>query len=300
MPVETVLVCVRPAEPTAEVDSLSGAVSHRSGSPALTDADAAALEYGLRLADVWSAQVHVIGIGGPESEEALRIAAALGAGTLRVDAPEAADLMADDRALARVIASAAGPLPSVRLVLCGDGSADGGTGVLPAFLAHELGAAQALGLTHLEVREGDGALVGERRLDGGRRELLRVPPGAVCSVEAAGVRLRRAALPAVLRAARAPVESIVPTDGQASPVGPVSAGPPRPARPRTRVVAPPDGTAPRDRLRALTGVQAPHHAPELIGPVDAVKAADALLDFLQERGYLNASAPADTPRDTSR
>ncbi|MFG3022371.1 mycofactocin-associated electron transfer flavoprotein beta subunit [Streptomyces sp. NPDC048254] len=300
MPVETVLVCVRPAEPASDVDPLSGAVSHRAGNPVLTDADAAALEYGLRLADAWSARVHVIGIGGPEIEEALRIAAALGAATVRVEAPEAADPTADDHARAQAIASAARPLSSVRLVLCGDGSADGGTGALPAFLAHELGAAQALGLTRLELREADGALVGERRLDGGRREVLRVPPGAVCSVEAAGVRLRRAALPAVLRAARAPVESIASADGRTSSTGTVTAGPPRPARPRTRVVAPPDGTAPRDRLRALTGVQAPHHAPESIGPVDAVKAADALLDFLRERGYLDASALADTPRDTPR
>ena len=47
-------------------------------------------------------------------------------------------------------------------------------------------------------RTGDRVLRVHRRLDGGRREVLRVRGPAVVSVEAAGVRLRRAALPATL------------------------------------------------------------------------------------------------------
>ena len=92
--------------------------------------------------------------------------------------------------------------PSV--VLCGDRSADRGTGALPAFLAHELDAAQALGLVSL-IPDPDStgqapAVLAERRLDGGWRERLRVPLPAVCSVEGAGVRLRRASLTGALAA----------------------------------------------------------------------------------------------------
>ncbi len=91
------------------------------------------------------------------------------------------------------------------MVVCGDRSVDRGTGALPAFVAHELGAAQALGLVALEVtaatgRPADLALSADRRLDGGWRERLRVPLPAVCSVEAAGVRLRRASLAGALAA----------------------------------------------------------------------------------------------------
>src|SRR5208282_5945389 len=64
-------------------------------------------------------------------------------------------------------------------------------------LAASLGAAQALGCVRMEPVDG-GALRVHRRLDGGRREVLMVRPPAVVSVEAAGVRLRRAGLPATL------------------------------------------------------------------------------------------------------
>ena len=48
-------------------------------------------------------------------------------------------------------------------------------------------------------------LVAERRLDAGWRERLRVPLPAVCSVEGAGVRLRRAPLEGALAASDLPV-----------------------------------------------------------------------------------------------
>src|SRR5450759_2697393 len=83
------------------------------------------------------------------------------------------------------------------LVLCGDRSADRGTGSFPAFLAAALNAAQVLGVVRMESDD-DGMVRVHRRLDGGRREVLRVPRPAVVSVEAAGVRLRRAGLPATL------------------------------------------------------------------------------------------------------
>ena len=87
------------------------------------------------------------------------------------------------------------------LVLCGDLAADRATGSFPAFLAASLGAEQALGCVRLEPVD-DRTLRVHRRLDGGRREVLMVRPPAVVSVEAAGVRLRRAGLPATLARAK--------------------------------------------------------------------------------------------------
>ena len=52
-----------------------------------------------------------------------------------------------------------------------------------------------------------------RRLDGGRREVLAVPPPAVLSVEGAVARLRRASLPAELESRRAVIEVVPGPDG---------------------------------------------------------------------------------------
>nr|MDT0663675.1 hypothetical protein [Micromonospora sp. DSM 115978] len=112
------------------------------------------------------------------------------------------------------------------------------------------------------------------------------------------VRLRRAALPALLAANRTSIPVIAPvpasgatTAGSATPAGgasPVAVGAARPFRPRPRVVAPPSGE-PRDRLMALTGALVAHDPPTLIGPVDASEAADALLAYLRRNGYLRPS-----------
>jgi electron transfer flavoprotein beta subunit len=202
------------------------------------------------------------------------------------------DLGADERALARTVARVLLEDGPPALVICGDRSADRGTGAFPAFLAHELGAAQALGLVELRA-EGDGVLV-ERRLDGGRRERLRVPQPAVCSVEGAGVRLRRASLPATLAAGRSAVPMISHRGNTDVHRVPMAAGQVVPYRPRTRVIPPPDSAAPRQRLLSLTGALVAHDPPTIIGPVDAPEAADALLAFLDRHGYLgDGNGPAE-------
>lgn len=230
-----------------------------------------------------------------------------------VEEPYVTELAADERGLAGALAEAIRRWAGAdrpALVLCGDRSAERGTGALPAFLAHELGAAQALGLVGLEAA--DGHLVAERRLDGGRRERLRVPLPAVCSVEAAGLRLRRAGLPGLLGATSAAVPLSGSGDASggpsfsppvSSPVGHsagVEVGRARPYRPPTRIVPPPAGDVPRDRLLQLTGALVSHEPPMVVGPVGAAEAADALLEFLHRTGYLpqdvsDLSAPtADT------
>ena len=202
-------VCLRITDLRPEVDPLTGVVTRDRLGVALAAADGAALEHALRLADAWSGRVVAVAAGPPSIEPVLREVAALGVAVVRL--PEAgeddahryvAELAGDERDLARRLVAALAPFGRPDLVLCGDRSADRGTGVLPAYLAHELGAAQALGLVALAAAEGDGArsLVVERRLDGGWRERLAVPLPAVCSVEGAGVRLRRASLAGALDA----------------------------------------------------------------------------------------------------
>jgi electron transfer flavoprotein beta subunit len=276
-----VVALLRCTDLRAEVDPLSGSIARDPRASALSAADAAALEHALRIAEARGGRVLAMTAGGPETEGPLREALSVGAAVRRVPlhASYLEELAADERSLAvALVAALQGERPD--LVLCGDRSADRGTGALPAFLAHELGCVQAPGLVSLEL---DGAeLLAERRLDFGRRERMRVPLPAVCSIEGAGVRLRRASLPASLRAAAA----TVPVVDAALPPSRVRIIQSRPSRPRPRHLPAPTGTS-RERLLALTGALLAHEPPTVVGPVDAPEAADALLDFLVRHGYLS-------------
>ncbi|HEX7442999.1 MAG TPA: hypothetical protein VF320_03870, partial [Acidimicrobiales bacterium] len=186
-----------------EVDPLSGAVHDDAHSFGCSPADQAALEWALRLAGSWSQNAGgppevVVVTAGPAAAEAL-LRDALAAGADRAVRVELiTDAPSDEVALALgdVLADAA-------LVCCGDYSVDRGSGSVPAYLAARLGAAQALGLVHVEP--GAEALRVIRRLDHGRREVLSLATGAgappaVLSVEGSSADLRRASLAAVLAA----------------------------------------------------------------------------------------------------
>ena len=236
--------------------------------------------------------------GLPAAETVLREALAVGAGALRVEWPGGghrsdrpgshrgdrpgdgylADLAGDEQALAAALAGAV-CRQRPALVLCGDRSGDRGTGALPAFLAHDLAAAQALGLVSLEV-DGD-QLLAQRRLPGGWRERLRVPSPAVCSVEAAGVRLRRAPLPAVLAAQRA----VIPVVTAGAAPRPMRVGSPRPYTPRTHAVPDVPAGSARERLLALSAVLTQREPPVVVSPASASAAGDALLGYLHRAGY---------------
>jgi electron transfer flavoprotein beta subunit len=355
-----VVVCLRHAAARPDVDLLTGAVRPPVHGAGPAPAELAALELGLRFAAVWHGEVLAVTAGPSAAEATLRDALAAGAAeVLRVAWPEADyldGLAADEQALAAALAGALRPRRPA-LVLCGDRSADRGTGALPAFLAHELGAAQALGLVSLAlpgdvsgspaanpgvgqrdpvtgdpsaaaagpevtqrdpeaddesaVTAGQGAagpatsggraaggsglaqedpeagrlgLVGERRLPGGWRERLWIGLPAVCSVEAAGISLRRAPLDAMLASRRAGIPVVRPAAATAGSRDRLIAGPPRPYRPRTREVpAAPAGPA-RERLAELSGVLVQRDPPTLLGPATPEEAAAALLDFLRKTG----------------
>jgi electron transfer flavoprotein beta subunit len=358
-------VCLRVTDLRPGVDPLTGAVSRSTHGVGLSAADEAALERALTIAEAWSGQVLAVTAGQGIADEALRTAAALGVRVLRVAWPPVQshptgdghplglgggpgsgpgggqhgarapfgppadyldDLAGDTSALAAALVAAIRTVGEPALVLCGDRSADRGTGALPAQIAHLLGAAQALGLVDLRIdpaaapgpaaaaggdagrgaRPAAGAvsgLLGERRLDGGRRERLRIPRPAVCSAEAAGLRLRRASLPAALAANRAPVPVVetagAAAGGRGSAGGGVTVTAARAFRPRTRVVQQPTGTTPRERLLALTGALVAHEPPTIVGPTDAATAADTLIAYLTRAGYLTPEHGGPQATDTS-
>jgi electron transfer flavoprotein beta subunit len=273
-----------------EVDPLTGEVSASRRDRGPSRSDLAALEHALRLADRWDARVVAATVGPAEADAMLRDALAAGAvQALRVEpaswtaGPRPAGMIGGGQESAAALAAALREYYGVPdLVLCGDRSDDRGTGSFPAFLAAALGAAQALGCVRLEPAD-DRALRVHRRLDGGRREVLLARRPAVVSVEAAGVRLRRAGLPATLASANAAITvARAPAATAAQRIRILGA---HPYRPRPRELAGPSGSALRRTLE-LTGALVERTPPTVVGPLSPAQAADELLGYLRRHGYL--------------
>jgi electron transfer flavoprotein beta subunit len=271
-----VAVALKCVDLRPEVEPLAGTVRHDGRSSGYSPADAAALEWALRLGEAWQLPVTAITAGPPEAEVVLRDAAAFGVARLvRVSA----EADAPSEAIAPALGSRLG---DAVVVCCGDYSADRGSGSVPAFLAGQLDAAQALGLTDLAPGE-RGDLVAQRRLDGGRRERLRVSAPAVISVEPGAARLRRAPLSGLMAARRATIETAATDAANHRRVHVLRTAP---YRPRPKTLPPPPGPAPRDRLLALTGALSERTPPRVVraAPGDA---ADELLRYLKDQGYLS-------------
>lgn len=289
-----VAVCVSPTDLRPEVDPLTGSVAIDPRRADLPAADAAAVEYGLRMAEEWDGWVLVVCHGSAAADGVLRDVMAIGAEVIRTDTrpcefdgragpqPVApSDLAGGGAAVAGALAEVIRSQGRPAIVVCGDRSGGTGVGAVPAFLAAELGVGQALGLVSVTI-EGPGHLTVERRLDGGWREQIRISGPAVLSVEGAGVRLRRADLGAALAAAQTPVQVV-----SGSPAGSrqvLTASSAQPYRPRPRAVPPPEGDA-HERLLALTGALSTREPPRVVGPLPAAEAADELLGYLTRRGY---------------
>jgi electron transfer flavoprotein beta subunit len=267
-------VCLKWVDRRAEVDPLTGIVHTDARSSGASDADQAALELGLQLAEAWGAGLTAVTAAGAVAEPMLRDALAAGASrAVRVD-------VTGEATSAEVAAGLAPVLTGADVVLCGAWSHDRGSGSVPAYLSAHRGAAQALGLVAL-IPTAPGRLEVERRLDGGRRERLALVAPAVVSVEAGVARLRRASLEGVRTAPQRPIEVVGAPPRPHPPVGPRVG----PYRPRPQVLAGPAGTDARQRVLALTGVTIERSAARVVsaGPAEG---ADAIVDQLRAWGYL--------------
>lgn len=280
----TIAVALKWVPLRVEVDPLTGAVDADARFAGCSAADQAALEWALRLADGTGGEVVVVTAGPAEADALLRDALAAGASrAVRVDTP---------RAIAsEVVASAlVESVGAVDLLCAGDHSLDRGSGSVPVFVAAELGCAQALGLVAAELDPdapaGQGAAVtvrATRRLDHGRREVLRVSSPAVLSFEGGTAELRRAPLAAVLAARSAAIE-VLPWGGQ--PESRVRVTRRAPYRPRPRALPPPDADlSPRERILSLTGALSDRTPPQTV-VADTDEAATLVLEQLRNWGYL--------------
>ena len=293
-PVQLV-VCVKWTDLRPVVDPLQGSTVPQTHGEGFSDADRAALEVALRLGERWAAPTTLVALGPADADDALRNLAASGVERV-VRIASRVDLPSD-----RVATQLAGTIARVVdgddvVVVCGDASADRGSGSVPAFLAHELGAAQALGLIQAVAEgaaEGAQGVSALRRLDGGRRERLSITAPAVLSVEGGAGELRRASLAASLAARDLEIE-VVPPAGSKEPETVLLS----PWRPRARVLPPPTGEHALQRIVALTGALVDRTPPRAV-VLEPAAAADEILDQLRSWGYLGDDATGAAPdRDT--
>lgn len=287
--VAPVVACVQWVDLRPEIDLLHATVSTDPRRHGFSDADRAAFETALRLGEAWGTPVWLIGAAPSGADAALIELGASGADRIiRVDG------VADDASAARVAAALAGQCGDAVGVVCGDYGLAGGSGAVPAMLAHELGAAQALGLVEVEVEvesvEGEStAQIGSkrvravRRLDGGRRERVEVRAPFVISTEGAVATLRRGSLRRLAASSGVVVEVV------SAGVAPIERLPVVASttvwRPRPRALPAPVADDPHQRILALTGVLVDRTPPRRI-ELPPAEAADAIIEQLRAWGYL--------------
>lgn len=268
-----VAVCMKWVPGRPEMNALSGEVkSPEARFGGVSAADQAALEVALQLASQRSLNVTAITVGDTRCEPALHNALASGAQqAIRIDAA----LPLSSAETARVLALALG---DASFVLCGDYSFDRGSGSVPAYLAAELKVSQALGVVSLTPQVHDILLT--RRLDGGRREHLRVSDRAVISVEGSVAQLRRASLAKTLAARNIRIQ-VISSSVTAQRVISTT----KPFRPRPRTIAQPQGATALERLHSITNVASASARGEQI-ELTATKSAMYILETLARWGYI--------------
>lgn len=238
----------------------------------MSPADEAALELALRMGERTGSGVAAVCVGPKGAERVLRDALACGATTaIRIAAPAAPGS-------AVVAANVAALATNAAWVFCGDYSLDNGGGCVPAFIAAELRAQQALGL--IEVSFAADHVECTRRLDGGRRETIKAQAPAVLSVEGATAQLRRGGL-AALRSAATTAIKVVAMTGEVA-IGDRAISP---YRPRARALAGPVGERVLDRVRSLTASTSSAARPE-VETLDPTDAAARIVGALRDWGYL--------------
>lgn len=267
-----IVVCVKWVDLHPDIDPLTGAVTVDDRRRGFSAADQAAVEVALRLGEERATPVTLVCAAPEGADTALRDLAAAGVSAIvRIDLDDA-----DPSTVGAAIASTIGA--DVDLVITGDHGLDRGSGAVPAFVAHHLGWAQALGL----IAVGGGSpLRVVRRLDGGRREHLELHGPAVISVEGSVARLRRASMPGVLAARGLDID--VRHGHAASPA--VHVGPSQPVRPRARALPAPDGDRALARIVELTGAMVERTPPRRV-EADGAAAAAEIVAQLRAWGYL--------------
>ena len=179
------VVCVKvvPKSEEIRVDPHTKLIIREGVRSEINPPDMNALEMALDLRDRYGGRVSILSMGPPYFEPILRVGLAMGADHIYLLSDRAlggADTLATTYSLMRGVVK----IGSVNLIFCGEESADGATGQVPAGLAEWLDYSQLTLLTEIDVDLKLKVSRGRREIRGGY-ELLEVPLPAVVSVKTA-------------------------------------------------------------------------------------------------------------------
>lgn len=246
-------------------------------------ADMVACEAAMRLKEKTAAIVSLFTAGPEASEAGLRAAIALGADeATRVHFTEGGlgGGTRSGRLLAAAIAQS-----KADFVVCGARSSDSGSGAVPATIAELLGVPL---VTNVVSISGTETLEVERRLEGGRRQTVRVQAPAVLTVEENLCEPRYPSVVARRRAERMAISQRTPSElGVELPMPALALLKLQGPRPlAARLAAPPTGLPARLRLAYVLagGPDQKRASQRLEGPV--ASQADQLMAFLRANGAL--------------
>ncbi len=287
-----IAVCLSrlPDPRTVEADPITGEIDASRTLYVLNPADAAALEMALRLRAPGD-RITALTVGSEEAESVLREALAVGADdVLRVWEEDRIKTRPLVTSLLLAMALRAEGLPD--LVVCGARTLAGGSGKVPALLAENLGWPAVTDVLEFSLHAA--RVHFQRRLARGGRSEGEVTLPAVLAVQADAARLRYATLPGIMNAERAvipvrhlpdlglsPLDLNFPSPTFRTPMPPY-------ARPR-EIFIPDSSQPPHERAMQITSAGVAKRSGRIVEGAPE-ELADAIVEFLAERGFLDRSA----------
>jgi electron transfer flavoprotein beta subunit len=169
-----IVVCIKQVfDPATVRVSSRGDLATQDGVRIINPADLCALEEALLLKDAQGAQIIVLSLGGPESEDALREALALGADRA-VLLSDAAFAGGDAHTASYILARAVETIGHVDMALAGARALDDGAGQVGPEMAEILGWPQITNACQLRLGGGRAAAI-QSFEDGHRRVSVALP-----------------------------------------------------------------------------------------------------------------------------
>ncbi len=284
------VVCVKaaldPLQPLHVVGS-PPAVQARNAQPIFTigPADGAALEAALALKENSDAHVTALSLGGQECESLLCQCLAAGCDEALHLSGEASALENSWNVAALVAAEIS--RREIDLVLCGDASLDGASGVFGPFLSELLGWPLVSAGGACSLDEPSGSLNVLRLLERGGRQRVACPLPAVVSIHPLGYVPRYISVTRIEETDPGLIERVLVNAGVGESILKVVEISPARVRPR-RMAAPGAGLSAAQRMQAMMGrgESAKPAARDKIFEGSPEAAVERIVQYLQEQGFL--------------
>lgn len=178
-----IVVCVKvvPKPEEVRLDPETKTLERGTAESILNPPDKNAMEFALSLKEEHGGRITLMSMGPPFFDEFLRLSMAMGADDT-VLLSDRAFAGADTYPTCLTLAEGIRKMEDVDIVICGEESADGGTGQVPPGLAEWLDFSLATYVNEITYDPGEERFITRRSISGGY-EVISIPRPAVVSVE---------------------------------------------------------------------------------------------------------------------